>query len=175
MLGWTTGCNASSADIGYYQYRSAYEPMYPEYRYKETFEILINAVFSRKLPTASVFKYYHLLRAHTVNPTNYLKHLKLDSLDQYYTIGVSATAAESSASKSTRVYVQEDITTFVLSASVTDSLINTDITFSTSSANTDVGVSYSYHFGETEFNGTFDQTTSTTSIKNSMLFLAFTP
>ena len=165
MLGWTTGCNSSSADIGYYRYHDAYEPMYPEYQYKETFHIIKNAVFSRVLPTASLFKYYHLLRAHTVNPTNYLKQLSFGSLDQYYTIGVTATATESSASLDTKVYVQDDVTTFVLSASATDSLINTDITFSISSINTEVGIQYSFHFGETEYNGTFDQTVSIKSIK----------
>lgn len=139
--------------------------MYPEYKYTETDKIIDNAIFSRVLPTTSIFQYYHLLRAHTVNPTNYLKHQKLSSLDQYYTIGVTATAAESSASREARVYVQDDVTSFVLSASVTDSLINSDITFTASSINTDVGVSYSYHFGETDFNGTFEQTITTTSIK----------
>ena len=139
--------------------------MYPEYKYRETDEIINNAIFSRVLPTASVFQHYHLLRAHTVNPTNYLKHHKLSSLDQYYTIGVTATAAESSASREAKVYVQDDVTSFVLSSSVTDSLINTDITFTASSINTDVGVSYSFHFGETDFNGTFEQTITTTSIK----------
>lgn len=165
VLGWTTGCKNGSGDIGYYRYDNAYEPMYAEYQYKEVFEIVPNSIFSRALPTASVFKYYHLLRAHISNPANYLKQFKFEVLEQTSTVGISLVASESTVTKSTAVSVEEDITGFTFTATPTDVMINTDVTFAISSINTDVGVGYSFHFGETAFNGTFDQMTSTKSIK----------
>ena len=98
-----------------------------------------------------------------MNPTNYLKQLKFDFLELQHTVSAKITAAESTVTRSAQISVQNDVTSFVLSASVTDALINGDITFSVSSINTEVGVSYQYHFGETAFNGTFERAVSTKS------------
>ncbi|XP_065066412.1 uncharacterized protein LOC135692255 [Rhopilema esculentum] len=167
VLGWTTGPNNNSADIGFYSYDEAYEQMYPEYQYKECYERFTGSVFSRKLPTASLFTKYHLLRAHTISQANYLKKMTLSNLGQPYTIGLTVTAAESSVSKSMEIAVETDITAFTLSATHTQILTDVENTFAVSSINTEVGVSYSFFFGETPFNGTFGPKQSTKTIKKS--------
>lgn len=164
MLAWSTGPNNRSADIGSYYYDSAYDKMEPEYKYNEAYETFPGSIFSRKLPTASIFRKFHLIQAHTVAPTHYLKKMTLSNLGQPYTVGVTVTAAESSVSKTVEVAVQTDITSFTLIVSNPDIYKNTDNTLSIKNINTEVGVAYSFHFGETAFNGTFDTTIATKTI-----------
>ena len=165
VLGWSTGPNNRSGDIGFYSYDAAYDKMEPEYKYNEAYETFPKSIFSRKLPTASIFPKYHLIQAHTIAPTHYLKKMTLSNLGQPYTVGVTVTAAESSVSKTVEVAVETDITSFTLSVSDPNVFINTDNTLSVSNINTEVGVEYSLHFGEAAFNGTFDTTISTKTIK----------
>lgn len=160
VLGWGTACSAGAGDIGFYRYDDSYEPMYPEYQYKEVGQTVANSIFSRRLPTAGVFPYFHLLRAHTYNPTNYLKKLKFAILEQQYTVGVTLTAAKSVVTKTAQISVETDVTSFDFSADNVNVMVNKDVTFSVDSINTEVGVSYSLHFGETSFEGTYDRTVS---------------
>ncbi len=85
--------------------------------------------------------------------------MTLQHLGQTSKLGVEVTAADSSPiTQSKDVIVQADITSLTMSVASNNAFTNTDVTF-TLTPNTE-SASFSCHFGETNFNGTYDITTT---------------
>eukprot|EP00794_Sanderia_malayensis_P008930 gene8930-9882_t len=155
VTGFTIGSGNDTGDIGYHVIK-AEDMYYPEFEHSEVFDTHTGSVFHRHSPSVKLFSNYHLFTAHSSCATRYLKKVTLSNLGQPYTLGVTVTAAESTASGSMVIAVEQILTAFTLTAPVKNSFINTDVLFEISAVNSEVGVFYACHFGVTSFNGTFD-------------------
>ena len=179
VLGWTPFVN-NSGDIAYYSVSTNEDSVYPTFEYDDIFDTHVGGIYHHKHPTAKVFNNFHLLRAHVVSPTRYMKKMTLaiapGQVTEFDVEVESPTLSPTVQTAKCKVDLQAMFISFELSVTSATPTVtphtfrsrrsvipvdrvvnvkkNAELTFTTSNPNTDYNVFFEYSWGDGTANHT---------------------